>query len=106
MAKIRVYQAKEEHLETVKDLIEVKEQNPSSSDLNNYYTCVFEMNEVSLFDAGIDEDILLDSVESMVNASQQKLRPLSAYDLINVQNANEKMQILILQDSEYEIIAE
>ena len=49
-------------------------------------------------------DILIDSMEVMVNASQSKLRDLGTYDVIEVQNKGKKTQILLLADEEYEII--
>ncbi|MFX3625382.1 MAG: hypothetical protein ACE3JP_15470 [Ectobacillus sp.] len=104
MAKIRVHQPKEEHIAKVKHILDVEEQNPNEEFLKQYYVCVFETDEIALPDAYMEEDILLDSVEGMVNASKQKLRDIGAYDVIEVHNKAKKTQILLLEDDEYEII--
>ena len=41
---------------------------------------------MALPESYIEEDILIDSIEVMVNASQSKVRDLGAYDVIEVQN--------------------
>ncbi|MDR4984330.1 hypothetical protein CN491_01585 [Bacillus cereus] len=104
MAKIKVYQAKEENMEAVKNIIDVEEQNPTAENLQNLYTCVLDTEDMALPESYIEEDILIDSMEVMVNASQNKVRDLGAYDVIEVQNKGKKTQILLLADEEYEII--
>lgn len=104
MAKIKVYQPKEENMDAVKNIIDVEEQNPTAADLENLYACVLETEDMSLPDSYIEEDILIDSVEGMVNASAGKVRNLGAYDMIEVHNKGKKIQILLLADEEYEII--
>lgn len=42
MAKIKVYQAKEENMETVKNIIDVEEQNPTAENLQSLYACVLD----------------------------------------------------------------
>ena len=45
---------------------------------------------MALPESYIEEDILIDSIEVMVNASQSKVRDLGAYDVIEVQNKGKK----------------
>ncbi|ABS22235.1 conserved hypothetical protein [Bacillus cytotoxicus NVH 391-98] len=104
MAKIKVYQPKEEHMETVKDIIDVQEENPTTEHLHTLYTCVLDTEDMALPESYMEEDILIDSMEVMVNASQNKLRDLGTYDVIEIQNKSKKTQILLLSDEEYEII--
>lgn len=104
MAKIKVYQAKEEHMETVKDIIDVQEENPTAEHLQILYTCVLDTEDMALPESYMEEDILIDSIEVMVNVSQNKLRDLGPYDVIEVQNKGKKTQILLLADEEYEVI--
>ncbi len=104
MAKIKVYQVKEEHMETVKDIIDVQEENPTAEHLQILYTCVLDTEDMALPESYIEEDILIDSIEVMVNVSQNKLRDLGTYDVIEVQNKGKKTQILLLADEEYEVI--
>ncbi|ENQ3106892.1 hypothetical protein SAMN04488168_10848 [Bacillus sp. 491mf] len=106
MAKIKVYQPKEEHVDAVKNIIDVEELNPSAIDLQNLYACVLETEDMSLPETYIEEDILIDSVEGMVNASPNKVKNLGTYDVIEVHNKGKKLQILLLADEEYEIIEE
>ncbi|PEA54014.1 hypothetical protein CON64_15555 [Bacillus pseudomycoides] len=106
MAKIKVYQPKEEHVDAVKNLIDVEELNPSATDLQNLYACVLETEDMSLPETYIEEDILIDSVEGMVNASANKVKKLGTYDVIEVHNKGKKLQILLLADEEYELIEE
>ncbi|WP_242143165.1 MULTISPECIES: hypothetical protein [unclassified Bacillus cereus group] len=104
MAKIKVYQPKEEHMETVKDIIDVQEENPTTEHLHTLYTCVLDTKDMALPESYMEEDILIDSMEVMVNASQNKLRDLGTYDVIEIQNKSKRTQILLLSDEEYEII--
>ncbi|MEM5620600.1 hypothetical protein AAHB56_00965 [Bacillus thuringiensis] len=104
MAKIKVYQAKEENMEAVKTSLMLRNKNPTAENLQNLYACVLETEDMALPESYIEEDILIDSMEVMVNASQSKVRDLGAYDVIEVQNKGKKTQILLLADEEYEII--
>ncbi|MGH0597425.1 hypothetical protein [Bacillus mycoides] len=104
MTKIKVYQVKEENMEAVKTIIDVEEQNPTAENLQNLYTCVLDTEDMALPESYVEEDILIDSMEVMVNASQSKLRDLGTYDVIEVQNKGKKTHILLLADEEYEII--
>ncbi|MBT2578658.1 hypothetical protein J7E43_14835 [Bacillus sp. ISL-8] len=104
MTKIKVYQVKEENMEAVKNIIDVEEQNPTTENLQNLYACVLDTEDMALPESYVEEDILIDSMEVMVNASQSKLRDLGTYDVIEVQNKGKKTQILLLADEEYEII--
>jgi hypothetical protein len=106
MAKIRVFQPKEEHLEEVKQIIDVEELNPSDEHIQKYYVTVLSTDDMDLPSAFTEEDILIDSVEGMVNASGNKVRNLGPYDVIEVINKGKKKQILLLTDDEYEIIEE
>ncbi|MFD3449782.1 hypothetical protein ACFDTO_34985 [Microbacteriaceae bacterium 4G12] len=106
MAKIRVYQPTEEHFAEVKRIIDEEELNPTGSDLQNLYRCVLETEEMSLPATYTEEDILIDSIEGMVNASSNKLRNLGPYDVIEIQNKGNNKQILLLADDEYEVITD
>ena len=79
-------------------------ENPTAENLQNLYACVLDTEDMALPESYIEEDILIDSIEVMVNASQSKIRDLGAYDVIEVQNKGKKTQILLLADEEYEII--
>ncbi|MBO9129217.1 hypothetical protein [Bacillus sp. 165] len=104
MAKIRVYQPKEEHVEEVKQIIDAEEQNPSTEQIQTLYISVLATEDMEIPDAFTEEDILIDSVEGMVNASSNKIRNLGPYDIIEVINKGKRKQILLLADDEYEII--
>ncbi|WP_379968091.1 hypothetical protein [Ectobacillus sp. sgz5001026] len=106
MTKIRVYQPLEEQLPQVKHAIDVEEQNPNEEMLRIFYTRILETEDMSLPDSYMEEDILIDSIEGIVNASASKLRNLGAYDVIIVENKGKKTTILILEEDEYEIISE
>ncbi len=67
-------------MDAVKNIIDVEEQNPTAENLQNLYACVLETEDMALPESYIEEDILIDSMEVMVNASQNKLRDLGAYD--------------------------
>lgn len=68
----------------------LKNKNPSTADLQNLYTCVLDTEDMALPESYIEEDILIDSIEVMVNVSQNKLRDLGTYDVIEVQNKGKK----------------
>ncbi|UOY93038.1 hypothetical protein MUG87_02560 [Ectobacillus sp. JY-23] len=106
MAKIRVYQPKEEHFESIKEIIDVQEENPSPELLATMYSCVLETEEMTIPPAYMEEDILIDSVEGMLNASPNKTKHLGAYDVIAVTTKEKRFKILLLEDEEYEIISE
>ncbi|MCP8970745.1 hypothetical protein [Ectobacillus ponti] len=101
---VRVYQPKEEALQEVHRIIEEEGQNPTDELLGAQYTLVFETDEMNVPNAFADEDVLLDSVEAMVNLSQQKLRPLGRYDVIDLSHKGQRRQILMFEDGEYEVI--
>jgi hypothetical protein len=106
MAKIRVYQPKEEHLEAVKEIIDVKEENPTEEMLHSMYVCVLQTDEMTIPSAYMEEYILIDSVEGMLSASNSKLRDLGPYDVIDVTTKEKRLKILLLTDDEYEVISE
>ncbi|WP_028400521.1 hypothetical protein [Ectobacillus panaciterrae] len=106
MVKIRVYQPKAEHLNDVKEVIDVKEENPTEEMLHSMYTCVLQTDEMAIPSAYMEEDILIDSVEGMLNASNSKIKDLGAYDVIDVITKEKRIKILLLADEEYEIISE
>lgn len=102
MAKVRVYQPQESHLEEVKNYIDIQEENPTTEVLNNWYSVVmdFQENQLPLS----DEELLIGSIESMVNVSQTKLRDFGEYDVIQVENKGKSYKLLMLPDDEYEVI--
>lgn len=106
MTKIRVYQPIENQLANVKHVIVEEEQNPNDEMLQNLYTCILDTEDMSLPDSYIEEDILIDSIEGIVNASASKLRSLGAFDVIEVKHKGKQTMILLLEEDEYEIISE
>ncbi|GAA3325810.1 hypothetical protein GCM10020331_059180 [Ectobacillus funiculus] len=74
-----------------------KNKNPSKELLDEYYACVFETDEMNLPGAFDDEDILLSSVEAMVNVSSKKLRALGAYDVIDIAQKEKRKTTLTIR---------
>ncbi|MGM9986408.1 MAG: hypothetical protein ACI35O_04180 [Bacillaceae bacterium] len=102
MANIKVFQPKNEFSEEVKAYIEVQGEDPTDEVLKKWYQLVLQIEE-SQFPI-TDEDLLIDSVESMVNISSQKLKPFGVFDVITVKASDKNYRILMLEDEEYEII--
>lgn len=104
MASIKVFQPKAVFTEEVKDYIDVQGENPSTDILKKWYQEVLhiEENQFPL----TDEDLLIDSVEMMVNTTASKIKKFGAYDVIAVKAPDKQYKILILEDEEYEIIEE
>ncbi|RSK27245.1 hypothetical protein EJF36_10330 [Bacillus sp. HMF5848] len=100
MSAITVYQVKDDSLNKIKQLFK-SDEDFTKEILHTHFAVVLESSEVPVF---ADEEILLDSVEAMVNASQNKLHKFGAFDAVLISDKNKNTCILMLEDDEYELV--